>query len=523
MASRGRILTSVFDMFKIGIGPSSSHTVGPMKACNDFVNNLVRNGLLERTEKVNVSLFGSLALTGKGHATDTACMYGLFGESPDTVNVEKASLVLQQVRDTKSLRLGGTQKVIDFCENKDIRWVPKSLPHHPNALQIRATDLEGNLLHVQTYYSVGGGFIVSQDEVDLGFNQSAYKERNISTTTGHYFECADDILRICKEKNISFSDIVMENEMQLHGFTEEEINWKLDEIWSVMNDSIERGLHSDVEYLPGKLNVKRRAPQLRRKLTEMSPKLTDRNHVSGKQMRRSHSIHHAMLPGMTWVSVFAMAVSEENAAGSRVVTAPTNGACGIIPAVLKYALQELIPKQFHGIGSREDRYCLSPSKQAPRDFLLTAGLVGMIFKHNASISGAEAGCQGEVGVATSMAAAGLTAVMGGSPIQIERAAEIGMEHCLGLTCDPIGGLVQIPCMERNSVSSNKAVNAASLAILNQEESAHVVSLDKVVQVMKKTGDDMSHKYKETSLGGLALEFDEQDMIDQGYTVNHPAC
>mmetsp|Transcript_7399 Transcript_7399/g.9386 ORF Transcript_7399/g.9386 Transcript_7399/m.9386 type:complete len:231 (+) Transcript_7399:2-694(+) len=230
-----------------------------------------------------------------------------------------------------------------------------------------------------------------------------------------------------------------------------------------------------------------------------------------------------MLPGMTWVSVFAMAVSEENAAGNRVVTAPTNGACGIIPAVLKYALQELIPKQFHGIGSQQIRYCETPSRQAPRDFLLTSGLIGMIFKNNASISGAEAGCQGEVGVATSMAAAGLCAIMGGNPSQVERAAEIGMEHSLGLTCDPIGGLVQIPCMERNSVSSNKAVNSASLAILNHEESGHVVSLDKVVQVMKKTGDDMSHKYKETSLGGLALEFNEEEMIKSGYTVNHPAC
>ncbi len=451
---------SVFEMFKIGIGPSSSHTVGPMRAAHVFASKLDDAGRLGRTTRVNASLYGSLAHTGRGHGTDRAVMLGLQGEMPDRIDPDLIEGMVGGIMESGRLALAGKHEIAfdarkDLCFNRR-----KSLPYHPNGMRFRAWDGDGALLSERCFYSVGGGFVVSEDE--------AARDRILpdQTRLPHPFTSGDELLARCREQDLDIAGIMLANEKSWR--SEEEIRRGLLEIWSAMQACIERGCHSP-GLLPGGLKVERRAPALYA-------------HLTG----RDGGTTTDQLDVLDWVNLFALAVNEENAAGGRVVTAPTNGAAGIIPAVLGY-YQRFIP-------GADDEGIL--------DFLLTAGAIGILFMLNASISGAEVGCQGEVGVACSMAAGGLTAVMGGSPAQVENAAEIGMEHNLGLTCDPVGGLVQIPCIERNAMASVKAINAQRLALRGAGQ--HKVSLDKVIKTMRDTGADMKKHYKETSRGGLAV-------------------
>ena len=452
---------SVFDLFKIGIGPSSSHTVGPMWAALRFVQMLEKSGVLRRVERIQVDLYGSLALTGRGHGTDRAVLLGLSGERPDTVDPEIVEPLTARVKLRKLLHLNG-QRDMSFHENTDLLFhEDESLPRHPNGIHLSAFDAEGEQQACETYYSVGGGFIVNEREAAAG--HTAANER--PEIVPYDFHSAAELLAIGRHTGMSIADIVRANEAVWR--TPAETDAELDRIWATMAACIERGCRGEGE-LPGGLHVRRRAGPVCRDL----------------QSRQGTTDPMALLD---WVSLFALAVNEENAAGGRVVTAPTNGAAGVIPAVLAYYR----------------RFLPEADEQGVRTFLLTAGAIGMLYKRNASLSAAEMGCQGEVGVACSMAAAGLAAVMRGSNAQIENAAEIGMEHNLGLTCDPIGGLVQVPCIERNTMGAIKAINAARLAVLHGDGS-HRVPLDRVIETMRQTGVDMKDKYKETSRGGLAV-------------------
>ncbi len=452
---------SVFDLFKIGIGPSSSHTVGPMWAALRFAQALDAGGLLGRVERVRADLYGSLALTGRGHATDKAILLGLSGQRPDTVDPDSVEALVERVRFDARLRLNG-QRDIRFDETDDLAFhMRQTLPRHPNALRLTTMDDDGAVLLAETYYSVGGGFVISESEAEGGDGGGSEGNRSLP----YEFHSAAELLVIGQQTGWSIADIVRANETAWRAPGETDAG--LDRIWATMAGCVERGMRTE-GLLPGGLNVRRRAPSL-------------------YQALQARTIESDPLALLDWVSLFALAVNEENAAGGRVVTAPTNGAAGVIPAVLAY-YRRLMP---------------GASDAGVRTFLLTAGAIGMLYKRNASLSAAEMGCQGEVGVACSMAAAGLAAVMGGTNEQIENAAEIGMEHNLGLTCDPIAGLVQVPCIERNTMGAVKAVNAARLAVL-YGDGAHFVPLDRVIETMRQTGHDMQAKYKETSLGGLAV-------------------
>ncbi|MEW1751549.1 L-serine ammonia-lyase [Streptomyces angustmyceticus] len=457
---------SVFDLFSIGIGPSSSHTVGPMRAARMFVGRLKKDGLLAQTVTVRAELFGSLGATGHGHGTPKAVLLGLEGHSPRTVDVESADAEVERIRTTKRLRLLGAEigaaHEIDFDESAElILHRRRALPYHANGMTLFAYDAAGAPLLEKTYYSVGGGFVVDEDAV-AGENPIVPDD----TVLTHPFRTGDELLRLSAETGLSISALMLENEKAWR--TEDEIRTGLLEIWDVMQACVTRGMSRE-GILPGGLKVRRRAANAARAL---------------------RSEGDAPARAMEWTTLYAMAVNEENAAGGRVVTAPTNGAAGIIPAVLHYYIN-FVP------GADEDGVVR---------FLLAASAIGMLFKENASISGAEVGCQGEVGSACSMAAGGLAEVLGGSPEQVENAAEIGMEHNLGLTCDPVGGLVQIPCIERNGMAAVKAVTAARMAL--RGDGRHHVSLDKVIKTMKDTGADMSVKYKETARGGLAVNIIE---------------
>ncbi len=449
---------SVFDLFKIGIGPSSSHTVGPMKAACTFAQRLESRGLLDKTDRVKISLYGSLAHTGRGHGTDKAVMLGLQGSLPDRIDPDSIDATLAAIRSSEKLFLAG-RHTIRFREKKDLLFNRrKVLPHHPNGMQFEALDLAGGVLESRKYYSVGGGFVVNQDK--------AAQDRIVADKTmlPYPFSTADELLASCEQHGLRIAGLMMANEQTWR--SRDEICQGLTAIRQAMHNCIERGYRQQ-GILPGGLKVKRRAPQLYRELR-----------------RQTHN--EDRLAVLDWVNLFALSVNEENAAGGRVVTAPTNGAAGIIPAVIQYYL-DFIP---------------AANDEGVFEFLLTAGAVGILYLQNASISGAEVGCQGEVGVACSMAAAGLTAAMGGTMSQVENAAEIGMEHNLGLTCDPVGGLVQIPCIERNAMGAVKAINAQRMAL--RGDGKHRVSLDKVIKTMRETGADMKSRYKETSRGGLAV-------------------
>ncbi|MDQ3495224.1 MAG: L-serine ammonia-lyase [Pseudomonadota bacterium] len=452
---------STFDLYKIGIGPSSSHTVGPMRAAARFVERwLDEPGRLQDVARVRAEVFGSLALTGRGHGTDKALLMGLEGHWPNEIDPDTIPDALKRIRGEKKIRLAGNHEIA-FDEKTDLVMNKRQkLPHHTNGMRFAAFDADGNEIASRDYYSVGGGFVVNQDE--------AAEDRIVAdqTPVKYPFNSGDELIATCNAHGISIAELMYANEQAWR--TREEIDAGLDELWAAMQSCVERGIRSP-GILPGGLRVTRRAPRLHAELEARPEAMAD-----------------DPLTTLDWVNLYALAVNEENAAGGRVVTAPTNGAAGIVPAVLHYYL----------------RFCRNASQQGVRDFLLTAAAIGILYKENASISGAEVGCQGEVGVACSMAAGGLAAVLGGTPGQVENAAEIGMEHNLGLTCDPIGGLVQIPCIERNAMGSVKAINASRMAL--RGDGKHKVSLDKVIKTMRDTGRDMRDKYKETSRGGLAV-------------------
>ncbi|MFJ5839748.1 L-serine ammonia-lyase [Streptomyces shenzhenensis] len=451
---------SVFDLFSIGIGPSSSHTVGPMRAAGMFARRLRNEGLLGTVASVRAELYGSLGATGHGHGTPKAVLLGLEGAAPRTVDAEGADQRVADIRESGRLLLLGEHEIAFDADADMVLHRRKALPYHPNGMTLWAYDAGGTEVLSKTYYSVGGGFVVDEDAV------GADRIKLDDTVLKYPFRTGDELLRLSRETGLSISSLMLENERAWR--TEEEIRAGLLEIWRVMRECVARGLSRE-GILPGGLKVRRRAA------------------VSARQLRaEGDPLAHAM----EWLTLYAMAVNEENAAGGRVVTAPTNGAAGIIPAVLHYYL-DFVP------GADEDGVVR---------FLLAAGAIGMLFKENASISGAEVGCQGEVGSACSMAAGALAEVLGGSPEQVENAAEIGMEHNLGLTCDPVGGLVQIPCIERNGMAAVKAVTAARMSM--RGDGSHKVSLDKVIKTMKDTGADMSVKYKETARGGLAVNIIE---------------
>ena len=459
---------SVFDLFKIGIGPSSSHTVGPMRAARIFALRLQHEGLLERTARVKSELYGSLGATGKGHGSDKAVLLGLAGHEPDTVDVEAVPALLEAMRGSGRMKLLGEHEVA-FDEKNDLLFLRReTLPFHANGMRFTAYDASGAELQNRVYYSVGGGFVVSDEVAADGTKQKVIAPD--TTVLPLPFHSGAELLAVCEREGASIAQVMRRNER--HWRTDAEIDAGLLKIWHVMQDCMARGCRAE-GVLPGGFKVKRRAASLYRALTS-NPEAALKD----------------PLQVMDWVNLYALAVNEENAAGGRVVTAPTNGAAGIIPAVLHYYARFAPGSHDAGIV----------------DFLLTAGAIGILYKENASISGAEVGCQGEVGVACSMAAGALCAVMGGTPAQAENAAEIGMEHHLGLTCDPVGGLVQIPCIERNAIASVKAINAARMAL--RGDGTHHVSLDKVIKTMRETGADMMTKYKETARGGLAVNIVE---------------
>ena len=449
---------SALDLFTIGVGPSSSHTVGPMRAACSFVRKLEAAGLAARVSRLRCDLYGSLAATGKGHGTDGALIMGFLGEEPESVDVDAMPGRLENIHLTKKLRTPWGAD-LDFDEKHDLDFKRlKPLPLHPNGMHFMALDETGAVLSEEVFYSLGGGFIATEAEVKAPVANGV--------ELPHLFMNAADLMRCCESTRLSVSELMLQNEAAFR--PETETRSRLDAIWAAMQACVKRGCCQE-GILPGGLHVGRRAKSIHEKLCN-SPEaaLSD------------------PLTILDWVNLYALAVNEENAAGGRVVTAPTNGAAGIIPAVLHYAV----------------RFRHPPHRDGVHRFLLTAAAIGMLYKRNASISGAEAGCQGEVGVACSMAAAGLVEYLGGTPKQVENAAEIGMEHNLGLTCDPIGGLVQIPCIERNAMGSVKAINASRLALSG--DGTHFVSLDKVIRTMRETGRDMKSKYKETSRGGLAV-------------------
>ena len=450
-------MISVFDMFKVGIGPSSSHTVGPMKAGKQFVDLLCEQEKLQEVTRIAVDVYGSLSLTGKGHHTDIAIIMGLAGESPDAVDIDAIPAFIKDVEQRERLLLAKGAHEVDFPREGGMVFRSENLSLHENGLRLLA--FAGDLLILsKTYYSVGGGFIVDEEH----FGQSALDEVSVPWP----FHSAKDLLAHCRETGLSLSGLVMKNELALH--SRDEIHAYFTNIWQTMQACIDRGLNTE-GVLPGPLRVPRRAASLRRLLTSSDKHSSDPMIV------------------IDWINMYALAVNEENAAGGRVVTAPTNGACGIVPAVLAYY----------------DHFIEPVTPDIFLRYFLASGAIGVLYKINASISGAEVGCQGEVGVACSMAAAGLAELLGGSPEQVCVAAEIGMEHNLGLTCDPVAGQVQVPCIERNAIASVKAINAARMALRRTSEPR--VSLDKVIETMYETGKDMNAKYRETSRGGLAIK------------------
>ena len=456
-------MISVFDMYKVGIGPSSSHTVGPMRAAHDFMCEVDRQVGAANITAVQIELFGSLGQTGKGHGTGKAVILGLAGELPESVDTDKIDDFLAQVDASERLPLLGKYDVTFPRQGAIVFHRRKSMPKHANAMELRAYQGD-TLVHKDLYYSIGGGFIVRDEDFDETLEEVI---EQTNKPIPYPFNSGDDLLRLCAEHNISFSQLMMANEKVAR--SEDEIRQGLLHLWQTMSNCIDKGIATEGT-LPGGLRVKRRAPSLFRSL----------NSEQGKDP----------MGAMDWVNLYALAVNEENAAGGRVVTAPTNGAAGIIPAVMKYA----------------DTFIRPLTDDDIINFLLTSAAIGILYKKNASISGAEVGCQGEVGVACSMAAGALAETMGGTPSQVECAAEIGMEHNLGLTCDPVGGLVQVPCIERNAMGSIKAINAARLALRGSGD--HKVSLDKVIKTMWETGNDMKSKYKETARGGLAVNITE---------------
>jgi L-serine dehydratase len=475
---------SVFDLFKVGIGPSSSHTVGPMRAARTFVAALKADGILSGVAGVRAELFGSLGATGHGHGSDRAVILGFEGEDPETVDTATIGDRVAAVRQSRRLTLLGTHEV-DFDADRDlVLHRRRTLPLHPNGMMFTAFDAAGTVLAERRYYSVGGGFVVDETTGALKADD---------TPVAYPFRTSAELLELARSSGRSISGLMLANELSWR--TEAEVRSGLHDIWTVMQDCVRRGCGAH-GVLPGGLKVRRRAGELRLALRaeaggSASPfdgadPVADVPEGSGVAAGAGGSAAEDPLWVMDWVTLYALAVNEENAAGGRVVTAPTNGAAGIIPAVLHYYTR-FVP------GANDDGVAR---------FLLTAAAIGVLFKENASISGAEVGCQGEVGSACSMAAAGLTEVLGGSPGQVENAAEIAMEHNLGLTCDPVGGLVQIPCIERNAIASIKAITAARMAL--RGDGVHHVSLDKVIKTMRETGADMKVKYKETARGGLAV-------------------
>ncbi|POA18404.1 MULTISPECIES: L-serine ammonia-lyase [unclassified Pseudomonas] len=450
---------SVFDLFKIGIGPSSSHTVGPMRAAALFVESLREQQRLEQVRRVEVQLFGSLSATGIGHGSDNAVIMGLMGEWPDAIDPSQIGIRIDTLRETDTLLLDGRLPV-PFIWARDMRLIDENLPFHPNAMTLVAEGDSGEL-HRDTYYSVGGGFVVDEAQASSGVVDLD------STVLPYDFSSAAELLALCRTHNLRVAELMMANERVWR--SEEEIRSGLMKLWRAMQDCVEQGLkHEGI--LPGGLNVRRRAAKLHRSLQELN-----KPNVIG-----------STLSAMEWVNLFALAVNEENAAGGRMVTAPTNGAAGIIPAVLHYFM----------------KFSEAVTDANVVDYFLGAAAVGILCKKNASISGAEVGCQGEVGSACAMAAAGLAEILGATPEQLCNAAEIGLEHNLGLTCDPVGGLVQVPCIERNAIAAVKAINAAQMAL--RGDGQHFISLDRVIRTMRDTGADMHDKYKETSRGGLAV-------------------
>jgi len=453
-------MISVFDIFKIGVGPSSSHTVGPMKAAKQFVDELRAGGKIRDITRIQVDVYGSLSWTGKGHHTDTAIIMGLAGNLPENVDIDAIPEFISRVEQTGRLPIGLHCHTVSFPKGAMI-FHDEALPLHENGMKLTAF-IEDAAVYSKTYYSIGGGFIV--DEENFGKGDSG------DMSVSFPFKSAAELIAHCGQSGLSISALMMENEKCFN--TPEEIYKKLLRIWQVMQDCVARGCRTE-GVLPGGFKVRRRAAALHAQL-----------------LAHPEAALRDPLQTLDWINLYALAVNEENAAGGRVVTAPTNGAAGVVPAVVRYYRD----------------HCIGATHAGIRDFLLTAAAVGGIIKTNASISGAEVGCQGEVGVACSMAAGALCAVMGGTPEQVENAAEIGMEHHLGLTCDPVGGLVQIPCIERNAMASVKAINAARMALRGDGE--HQVSLDKVIRTMWETGNDMKTKYKETARGGLAVNITE---------------
>ncbi|MBL4857313.1 UNVERIFIED_ORG: L-serine ammonia-lyase [Idiomarina abyssalis] len=456
-------MISVFDIYKIGIGPSSSHTVGPMKAAYEFLHAAKKSGHLNNADGIKVELFGSLGQTGKGHGTGKAVILGLVGETPETVDTDSVEDFLEQTRKTEKLNLLGEKEVSFPSEGAITFHRRKTMPKHANAMELKLLK-DGEIIYSDLYYSIGGGFIVRDEDFDETLEEAIEQS---SKPIPYPFDSAADLLAHCKEHGMRMSSLMMANEKVFR--SEEDIRAGLMKIWRTMQESIKNGITTE-GILPGGLKVRRRASSLYQRLKK--EKSSDAMQV------------------MDWVDLYALAVNEENAAGGRIVTAPTNGAAGIIPAVMSYA----------------DRFIETLDEDAVVRFLLTSAAIGILYKKNASISGAEVGCQGEVGVACSMAAGALAEFMGGDPSRVENAAEIGMEHNLGLTCDPVGGLVQVPCIERNAMGSVKAINAARLAM--RGEGDHKVSLDKVIKTMWDTGNDMKTKYKETARGGLAVNIIE---------------
>jgi len=450
---------SVFDMFSVGIGPSSSHTVGPMRAAGQFTDGLQEDGLLDEVARVEAELFGSLGATGHGHGSDKAVILGLEGNRPETVDTTTADERVDDVTSSRRLHLAGL-RFITFDRDCDlVMHRTKSLSAHPNGMVFRALGTDATTLRERTYYSVGGGFVVD------GGAAGADRIVEDSTPVPYPFSTGAELVAHCRRDGLRISDLMMANELSWR--PEDDVRRELLHIWSVMQECVHSGCTSTAPSLPGGLKVSRRAPKLYADL-----------HAGGDDTDP--------IRAMDWVNLFALAVNEENASGGRIVTAPTNGAAGIVPAVLHYYVK------FYEEAD-DDRIVR---------FLLTAAAIGILFKINASISGAEVGCQGEVGSACAMAAGALCEVIGGSPEQVENAAEIGIEHNLGLTCDPVGGLVQIPCIERNAIASNKAINAARISL--RGDGTHHVSLDMAIKTMRETGADMKVKYKETSRGGLAV-------------------
>jgi len=450
---------SVFDLFRIGIGPSSSHTVGPMRAAGMFIDGLSEDGLLNGLARLRVELFGSLGATGKGHGTDKALILGLQGEHPESVDTDAIPACLERVKTRGELQLAGGKQLTFDMQQDLVFHKSEVLPYHPNGMTFHALDASGAVIRERSYYSVGGGFVVNEE--------AAGADRIVEDNTHlpFHFTTGAALLALCEEHGLSISQIMLRNERAWH--SDEEIKQKLLAIWAVMQACVTRGCQTE-GVLPGGLKIKRRAARMHRQLTS------------------EQELHKVPLGTMDWVNLYALAVNEENAAGGRVVTAPTNGAAGIIPSVMHYYWN----------------FCPGHDEAGIVRFLLTAGAIGILYKENASISGAEVGCQGEVGSACSMAAGALTEVNGGTPEQVENAAEIAMEHNLGLTCDPVGGLVQVPCIERNAMGAVKAINASRMAL--RGDGTHFVSLDKVIKTMRDTGADMKTKYKETARGGLAV-------------------